>query len=206
MKEVQSGVFDWLDWKKANKGPKTREEALKVIGKHMRLNVSSIRDTLARGISDDKGDVISVDDRLSFMVWDIQENDGSLLDYSKGKWSERIISDLLTEVGNLLSTYTRYILPTQSINKAQTTAIRAVEREEAPGISSNPNSAPSVISLPGQGRTRVEDIPRNQLDLVIEDFMGYAVKALLRWKALGVDLARIKRVLAQIEEKVEAEY
>jgi len=76
------------------------------------------------------------------------------------------------------------------IAKAQTAAIREIK-------------GPAVIRMPEPCRESVKDRKKRQLDQCVEDFIGYAVKTILRWKALGADLEFIKGVLARIEIEIE---
>jgi len=203
MKQVQSGVLAWYEWRDAGKGPKTRDEGLRIISSHMGMDFTRCRESLARSIKNQLTEEETINDRISFIVWDIRENDASLFNYRNTL--DRILADLLAEAGNLIRTYTRVCLNTKRLMKSASESIRRVERAEAPTVKESPIYGPTIIREKGRGYQKVVDLNRETLERQAQDFITYAVRSLVRWKAYGADPNYIKATLREIEKRVTEE-
>lgn len=203
MKSVEAAVLTWDKWRKGGNAPKSREEALKIVGRQMHLNVADLKSSIARGIKDDNGKW-SVDDRLSFIVWDILENGAALIDYSRSV--DRILSDLLWQAGQFISTYMRKPISMKRVLESASTQVRSLIRAEAPDLPKRKTiTAPSFVST-SRGYRNVADIVPSELERLAENFVGYAVASLVRWKAIGADAAFIRRTFARAQERVLEEF
>src|SRR5579863_2875601 len=97
MDKVRAATLTWLEWKEAGKAPRTRDAALKVISAKVGIDLSAARASLARTMT---GTAKEIDDRLSYVVWDIQENGGVMLDYTRRV--DAIFADLLMQASDCI--------------------------------------------------------------------------------------------------------
>jgi hypothetical protein len=175
----QACTARWDDWKKAGNAPKTRTEAIKLISQYCKAlgNPQSLQTVL-----DDEDRAASLDidpttgyeelsSRLSFIVWDLTENNGKALNYTV---ETNFFSGLLRQAGLFLYTYTR-----ARIAKVRTTM-------------------PTVVYRPGLGATLVANMSKPDLDAMVKEFIQANTARLLAWKTFGADVLTIKRAIRRL--------
>jgi hypothetical protein len=201
---VQGAVLSWDEWRKAGKSPKTREAALRIVSHHLGLDLSRVKESLARNVKSLSGDEIGINDRLSLMVWDIQENGAALIDYSQS--IDRIFYDLLYQAGQLIGRYMRVRVPMARVLSAANAQTNSLINVEAPHIKKESRISVPMFVKTAEGHKNVKDVKPTQLEDLAQNFIEYALRAILRWKYLGADAAFVRRTLARAQEKILAEF
>jgi hypothetical protein len=173
----------WVQWKESGNEPANRSEALRILRDELAnlsisLDTSAIKKELAR-YSEDTGEYLP--SALSFVVWDLVENDGKALDYGL---DNNYFRGLLEQAGKLLTSYTRVRLK----------------------IGEQTYTVPSSVEVRGQGRQLISQISAAQLQQIADAWIESASTQMIRWKALGANKTTVKRYLNKLQDTVLEAY
>lgn len=179
----QAYVQLWAEWKNSGAAPATRKEALAVLSRKMsalgtQTDVNKAFLALKRAhsrVGDDDGETLN--DSLSFIVWDLTENHGKAMDY---RVHTNFFAGILEQARNLIYTYSRVNLK----------------------IGNRTLTMPTVVYMPGRGATRIVDIPQASLGAIADEFIEDAKTRILRWKSVGADQKFVKTVLRKLALEV----
>lgn len=158
----------WDIWKQAGKEPSYEDACAKIVEEALGGTVS-VRKT------DDE-----LDNRLSFVYWDITENGRGALDYDA---PTALINDLLRQAGNI-------VFGCYNQGSAQ--------------IGGHTFSYPESMKTPLRGRQRTENTTAEERHAAALRFIANARDMILKWKMLDNELnwPYIAKTLAQLYKEI----
>lgn len=185
VKIMQACIAKWEQWKDGGNDPSTRDEAIRIISVELKaagchVTFASLKNQAKSVIKADGSE--EIDDNLSFIVWDLTQNNGTALNYSR---DYNFLSGLLHQASHALRTMTRAIV---TIGKQRV-------------------SIPTRMSIKGMGTAqRLGKLTRSQLGDLINQFVEEAQAKVARWKFMGANKEDIHKFLRKLNRECLALY
>jgi hypothetical protein len=185
---ARSCLEKWDQWKKEGKEPKNRwnslvtiQIALKKLG-YTQIDAGKIKATIAKNVSLAQGEE-ERNRTLSFIVWDLTENSGQALDYSK---DDNWFLGLMTQARAFMEVYTRFRARTKNGTKI-----------------SLPAMLPASKGKPAQLITQVS---KKRLQEYLQDLAQDSKRSIARLKAIGVEWKDIRKTVIGIFKEAAEMY
>ena len=165
----------WYEWREKNEP--THDKAIAIVARELgRTNGLGID----YAVPDEEG---RIDERLSFLVWDLTENGRGALDYDKQDGFIR----------NLLEQARMYVGAAYARNSVK--------------IGKCVYTFPDRIRTEGRGKQRLADATEAERRIEAERMIRVAKATILRWKMVdGCDWKFIRGVLMRLYREVRAEW
>ena len=180
----------WDKWRQDGHEPASRSAALTIIKRelavvHIDFETSDLRKGLAVSLfeADDSREK-SISSNLSYVVWDLTQNDGKALDYDV---NSNYFSGLLQQAGWAI-TQVRQIVAVQTSSGERRISV------------------PISIYVKGRGRETLVSQSPAKLEELAEAFIEDAKAQLIRWRALGANVTLVKRALRKLTQEVLKAY
>lgn len=186
---TEACVAKWHAWREEGKAPKTRAAALVIIGRELAaidraVEIEKIRKQ-AFGFVTEEG-VEELDCNLSYIAWDLTENNGRAMDYDR---DANFFSGLLAQARNQIYTATRKMFV-------------------VPGTANQPVrvTLPTNVFVKGVGTRRVDQITPDQLRAIADGFIQEAKIQIARWKLMGAELRFVRQKMRELQAEAVALY
>jgi hypothetical protein len=174
----------WQAWRDAGSEPQTRAKAIKIVKSELakagiaQFDEGLIRSTLAHdSVSEDSS---TINSSLSFMVWDLTENDGKALDYSV---DANYFKGLLEQARQFISHFRVKL-----------------------SSGSETFTASQFVNVKGRGVQPITRIDSETLQQIADREIEGAYLTIRRWKLLGATKGFTKKKMRELSIKVLADY
>lgn len=176
--KASTAVSLWNTWRKEGKEPKTRLDAFRIVSFNTDTPLNKLKN--AYSLFERNDGTEKINDGLSMLVWDIQENGKRLFCYDKETgW----FMSALASASNMIYSRTR---------------INVQMGKGTLGI-------PTVVKMPGKGATFIAEMKPLELRNFSEAQMEEGRRMVKRWKFMGLNAPRMIQMLRQLEHEVAEE-